>query len=53
MSSYLKNIDQIKLRLDQMIRDGIEPNIPSSNNTIREIQIFENNCIIIIRIFRS
>lgn len=49
----LKNIDQIKLRLDQMIRDGIEPNIPSSNIIIREIQISENSNIIIIRIFRS
>jgi len=49
----IENVDQEILRLEQIIRDGIEPNIPSSLINIREIQLKNLNYILIIRINRS
>ena len=47
------NVDQEILRLDQIIRNGIEPNIPSSSINIREIQLKNSKYVLIIRINRS
>ena len=47
------NVDQEILRLDQIIRDGIEPNIPSSSINIQEIQLNNLKYAIIIRISKS
>lgn len=47
------NVDQEILRLDHIIRDGIEPNIPSSALNIKEIQLKNSKYILIIRINRS
>jgi len=49
----IKNVDQEILRLNQIIRDGIEPNIPSSSVNIQEIQLNNSKYILIIRINRS
>ena len=49
----IKNLDQEILRIDQKIRDGIEPNIPSSSINIQEIQLANSKYIIIIRIKKS
>ncbi len=47
------NVDQEILRLDQIIRNGIEPNIPSSSINIREILLKNSKCVLIIRINKS
>jgi len=47
------NVDQEILRLDQIIRNGIEPNIPSSSINIREIQLKNSKYVFIIRINKS
>lgn len=47
------NIDQEILRLEQLIRDGIEPNIPSSSINIQEIQLNNLKYALIIRISKS
>lgn len=49
----IENVDQEILRLDHIIRDGIEPNIPSSALNIKEIQLNNLKYILIIRINRS
>ena len=49
----INNVDQEILRLDQIIRDGIEPNIPSSSINIREIQLNNSKYVLIIRINKS
>ena len=46
-------MDKELLRLDGMIRNGIEPNIPSSGIDIRPIKLENSNYLIIIRIKRS
>ncbi len=47
------NKDQEILRLEQIIRDGIEPNIPSSCINIHSIEISNNNFVLLIRIRKS
>ncbi|TKJ18348.1 MAG: hypothetical protein CEE42_16560 [Promethearchaeota archaeon Loki_b31] len=47
------NVNQEILRLDQIIRNGIEPNIPSSSINIREIQLKNMKYVLIIRINKS
>ncbi len=49
----INNVDQEILRLDHIIRDGIEPNIPSSALNIEELQLKNSKYILIIRINRS
>ena len=49
----ISNVDQEILRLEQLIRDGIEPNIPSYNLEIREISLSNNNYVLIIRVKKS
>ncbi len=49
----ISNADQEILRIDQIIRDGIEPNIPSSSINIQEIQLDNLKYILIIRINKS
>lgn len=49
----IENVDQELLRLDQLIRDGIEPNIPSSLIKIQPIKLSNSKYIIIIRINKS
>lgn len=49
----IDNVDQDILRLEQIIRDGIEPNIPSSALNITDIQLKNSKYILIIRINRS
>ena len=49
----IKNVDQEILRLDQIIRDGIEPNISSSSINIQEIQLDNSKYVLIIRINNS
>lgn len=49
----IKNVDQEILRLDQIIRDGIEPNISSSSTNIQEIQLDNSKYVLIIRINKS
>jgi len=49
----LENVDQESLRLHNLIRDGIEPNIPSSQIDINIIEIKDSNSVIIIRIKKS
>ena len=49
----IKNIDQEILRLDQIIRDGIEPNISSSSIKIQEIQLDNSKYVLFIRINKS
>ncbi len=49
----IPNVDQEILRLDQIIRDGIEPNIPSSSINIQEIQLKNSKYVLIIRINKS
>lgn len=41
------------MRLEHIIRDGIEPNIPSSALKIADIQLKNSKYIIIVRINRS
>ncbi|MFH7325275.1 helix-turn-helix domain-containing protein [Desulfurivibrio sp. C05AmB] len=47
----VKNIDQEKLRLEQLIRNGIEPSIP--NVQIHTIHIAEDRYIVVIRPHKS
>lgn len=49
----ISNADQEILRLEQMIRDGIEPIVPSSIYTTKYIQQQNGNYIFIIRLSRS
>ncbi len=49
----ITNVDQEILRLDQIIRDGIEPNISSSSINIQEIQLNNSKYVLIIRINKS
>ena len=49
----IDNVDQNILQLEQIIRDGIEPNIPSSALNIKEIQLKNSKYVLIIRISRS
>ncbi len=49
----IENVDHEILRLDHIMRDGIEPNIPSSALNIKEIQLKNSKYILIIRIIRS
>ncbi len=49
----ITNVDQEILRLDQIIRDGIEPNIPSSSINIQEIPLNNSKYVLIIRINKS
>lgn len=49
----IENVDQEILRLDQIIRDGIEPNIPSSSINIHPIQLSNSNYVLIIRVGKS
>ncbi len=49
----INNVDQEILRLDHIIRDGIEPNIPSSALNIKELKLKNSRYILIIRINRS
>ncbi len=47
----IPNLDQEKLRLEQIIRNGIEPSIPSVQ--LHEINLKNNSYILIIRILKS
>ena len=49
----LENVDQEILRLSQIIRTGIEPNIPSSALDIEEVQLSNSKFALIIRINKS
>lgn len=49
----IENVDQEILRLEQMIRDGIEPNIPSSSINTHPIILENSNYALIIRVGRS
>lgn len=49
----IENVDQEIIRLEQMIRDGIEPNIPSSAITTHAILLENSNYALIIRVGRS
>jgi len=49
----IDNVDQEILRLEQMIRDGIEPNIPSSSINTHPIILENSNYALIIRVSRS
>lgn len=49
----IKNVDQEILRLEQIIRDGIEPNIPSSLITTQPVPLSNSKTVLIIRIFKS
>lgn len=47
----IKNVDHEIRRLDSLIRDGIEPRIPSL--FIRPIQLSNSKTVLVIRIFKS
>lgn len=49
----ISNVDQKILRLEQIIRDGIEPNIPSYNLESRGIPISNDKYVLIIRVKKS
>ncbi len=49
----IEDIDKERLRLDGMIKNGIDPNIPSSGIDIHPIKLTNDNFVIIIRIKRS
>ena len=49
----IENVDQEILRLEQMIRDGIEPNIPSSSIITHPLLLENSNYALIIRVGRS
>ena len=49
----IENVDQEILRLEQIIRDGIEPNIPSSSITTHPILLKSSGYALIIRVGRS
>ena len=46
-----ENLDQEKLRLENLIRDGIEPRIPSLN--IHPVPLLNSNTALIIRVSKS
>jgi predicted HTH transcriptional regulator len=49
----IENVDQEIGRLDSIIRDGIEPRIPSSLFSIKPIALSNSKKALIIRIFKS
>ena len=49
----IENIDQEILRIENIIRNGIEPNIPSSSINVIEIPLKNLKCALIIRIKKS
>jgi len=49
----IENLDQVIQRLEQIIRDGIEPNISSSSIDIQPILLDNSNYILIIRVGKS
>jgi len=49
----IENVDKEIMRLEQIIRDGIEPNIPSSSINIQPILLKNSNQSLIIRVSRS
>jgi len=49
----IENVDKEILRLEQMIREGIEPNIPSSSINTHPILLKNSNYSLLIRISRS
>ncbi len=49
----IENVDQEILRIDQIIRDGLEPNVPSSSIKIQPILLANSKYILIIRISKS
>lgn len=49
----IENLDQVIQRLEQIIRDGIEPNIPSSSIDIQPILLDNSNYTLIIRVGKS
>ncbi|MHA1285732.1 MAG: AlbA family DNA-binding domain-containing protein [Promethearchaeota archaeon] len=49
----IQNVDELKLRLEQLLRTGLEPPLPSSVYNIRSIDLSNGKKIIIFRISRS
>lgn len=49
----IPNVDQVILRLEQIIRDGIEPNIPASCINVQQIPLSNSNLVILIRVRKS
>lgn len=49
----MENIDKEILRLEQIIRDGLEPNIPSSSSDIHPIFLKNSKYALIIRLGKS
>lgn len=49
----ISNLDNEIIRLDSIIRDGLEPNIPESLIKIKEYRLSNSNYVIIIRLARS
>lgn len=49
----ISNPDEEKTRLDNILRDGLEPNIPSSSLSIWPLKLKNSNYIFIIRVKRS
>ncbi|KKN28470.1 hypothetical protein LCGC14_0853990 [marine sediment metagenome] len=49
----ISNLDNEIIRLDNIIRDGLEPNIPESLIKIKEVRLTNSNYIIIIRLTKS
>jgi len=47
----IENADEAKLRLEQLIKDGLKPRIPSV--MIRDISLSNGNVVFILRIFQS
>lgn len=49
----ISNVDETKQRLDNIILNGLEPQLPSYSYTIKPIHLSNSNYVIIIRILRS
>ncbi len=49
----IPNLDNEISRLDNIIRNGLEPNIPESLIKIKEVRLTNSNFVIIIRLSRS
>lgn len=49
----IPNVDETKQRLDNIILNGLEPQLPSYSYTIKPIHLSNSNFVIIIRILRS
>jgi len=47
----LENNDETKLRLEQLIKDGVKPRIP--NIMIRDVKLSSGNSVFIIRVYKS